>query len=47
MRCQALRKMMDPPLDTNKIYFGFSTKVVEYQEFLHAFSKGLELTIKG
>lgn len=37
---------VDPPLSTNKIYFGFSKKVAGHQENLKAFSKGLELIKK-
>ena len=37
---------VNPPLSTNKIYFGFSKKVAGYQELLKAFSKGLTLIKK-
>jgi polar amino acid transport system substrate-binding protein len=33
---------IDPPLGTNKIYFGFSKKVPGYKELLNAFAQGLE-----
>ena len=36
-------KVVNPPISTNKIYFGFSKKVAGYQELLKAFSKGLAL----
>ena len=39
-------KVVNPPLNMNKIYFGFSKKVAGYQELLKAFSKGLELIKK-
>ena len=39
-------KVVNPPLNMNKIYFGFSKKVEGYQELLKAFSKGLELIKK-
>lgn len=39
-------EVVNPPLSTNKIYFGFSKKVAGYQELLKAFSKGLELIKK-
>ena len=35
--------VVNPPLSTNKIYFGFSKKVEGYQELLKAFTKGLKL----
>jgi len=38
--------VVNPPLSTNKLYFGFSKKVAGYQELLKAFSKGLELIKK-
>ena len=39
-------KVVNPPLNMNKIYFGFSKKVAGYQELLKAFSRGLELIKK-
>ncbi len=39
-------EVVNPPLNMNKIYFGFSKKVAGYQELLKAFSKGLELIKK-
>ncbi len=35
--------VVNPPLSTNKIYFGFSKKVSRHQELIKAFSKGLKL----
>jgi polar amino acid transport system substrate-binding protein len=36
-------EVVNPPLSTNKIYFGFSKKVARHQALLDAFSKGLGL----
>lgn len=35
--------VVNPPLSTNKIYFGFSKKVTGHQELLKVFTKGLKL----
>ena len=38
--------VVNPPLSTNKIYFGFSKKVAGYQELINEFSKGFALIKK-
>ncbi|MGD8723654.1 MAG: transporter substrate-binding domain-containing protein [Desulfobacterales bacterium] len=36
-------EVVNPPLSTNKIYFGFSKKVARHRALLEAFSKGLRI----
>ena len=35
--------VVEPPLNTNKIYFGFSKKVARHQELLKVFTEGLKI----
>ncbi|MGD2270613.1 MAG: transporter substrate-binding domain-containing protein, partial [Desulfobacterales bacterium] len=38
--------VVNPPLSTNKVYFGFSKKVAKHQELLNVFNEGLDLIKK-